>query len=86
MDTMKKRVKRKAVAIIIWHTVGIMESCLMKLGDLLRMESGTPVHRDSPLRGAMTEQEFKALSGQVERIRGKLENLRKIAKHIERNA
>lgn len=86
MDSVNKakRIKRRAVGKIVWQTVGFMEHALMQLGEILRIESGTPVHRNNPLRGALTEREFNLISQRIKRIRLYLEDFRKIAKHIER--
>lgn len=79
-----KLIKRKFVGKIMWHTVGIMESCMYHLGEQLHVEAGIPAHRDSSLRGALTEQEFKAIGNQIKGMRERIENFRRIAKHIER--
>lgn len=79
-----RRIKRKAVSDILWHTVGVMSYCTNQVSEILLRESGTPVHRTSALRGALTEKEFEAIHTQVRNISRCLENLRKIAKHLEK--
>lgn len=79
-----KRMKRRAVSRIIWQTISMMTNATYLLSEHLHVEGGTPVHRKNPLRGALTDAEFEALRKCIEKVRIQLENLRKIAKHVER--
>lgn len=79
-----QRIKRKAVGRILWHTVGIMESCMYHLGDHLHVEGPFNAHRNNPLKGALTEREFNLIGQRIKKIREYIEDLRKIAKHLER--
>lgn len=79
-----QRVKRRAVGRLLWLTISTMENCMYQLGEQLHVEGGTPVHRKSPLKGALTDTEFEALRKCIKKTRTQIENFRKIAKHVER--
>lgn len=85
---MKKsmKIKRRAVSTILHASARAMEVGSSELFKSLRTNNAEGMEKNSPLRGALTDQEYRLIRREKDRVDGVIENLRKIANAMQRSA
>lgn len=76
------RVKRRALAIILFAAARGMEVGVHELHSSLRRHNGEGNEEESPLKGSLTEKEYNLLEREYKRSRKVVDNVRKIAQHL----
>lgn len=77
-----KRIKRRAVAITLFASARAMEVGVGELYQLLRQDNGEGHQKDSPLKGALTDKEYRLVEQRHKAGRKLIDDIRKIAQHL----
>ena len=77
-----KRIRRRAVSILLFASARGMEVGAQELYGLIRIEAGEGAEQDDELYGALTEREYNLVRQRYRAAKNIIEDVRKIANHL----
>lgn len=83
---MKLKIKRRAMSVLIHQAAWMVDHGRMLLFNIMRIQNAEGSERHNPLRGCLTDQEYKLIRQRFRVLKELVEDLRKIANHLERSS